>query len=41
MDNNMKFSLAIDILNQKIAKVTIKLSKDLTVIFSPLNRIIQ
>lgn len=29
MDNNMKFSLAIDTLNQKIAEITIKLSEDL------------
>lgn len=29
MDNNMKFSLAIDTLNKKIAEITIKLSEDL------------
>lgn len=29
MDNNMKFSLAIETLNQKIAETTIRLSKDL------------
>jgi len=29
MDNNMKFSLAIDTLNKEIAEITIKLSEDL------------